>query len=143
MIADLTVFYADDDADDLDFFKEAVEEIQGNFDVVTHNRGDKLLSALQNPPPMPQIIFLDLNMPGKNGFEVLQEIRLTESFKEIPVVIFSTSGDEGSISKSRNLGASFYIQKSSCFDTFKKSIKDTLGINWKTFAATNSNFLYQ
>ena len=129
MNTELTVFYADDDADDLDFFKEAVDEIQGNVEVYTHNRGDKLLSALQNPPPLPQIIFLDLNMPGKNGFEVLQEIRHSDTWKEIPVVIFYTSGDEGSISKSRNLGASYYVQKSSCFDTFKQSIRHTLSIN--------------
>jgi len=143
MKEDLTIFYTDDDNDDLDFFKDVTSAIDDNITVVTHDRGDKLLQALNNQPPSPQIIFLDLNMPGKNGFEVLKDIKNKEEWKDIPVVIFSTSSDEQSISKSRELGASYYLPKQSSFEAFKKSISHTLTINWKTFIPSPTNFIYR
>jgi len=143
MSKNVTIFYADDDHDDLDFFKDAVGELGKGVEVITHDRGDKLLYALQNPPPSPQIIFLDLNMPGKTGFDVLQELKSNEELKEIPVVIFSTSNDDQSVAKSMKMGANFYVSKSTCFDTFKRSIEFALSINWKTFTPSLSNFIYR
>ncbi len=142
MNPDLTIFYADDDADDLVFFTDIAADINDNINVVTHDQGEKLIDALHNPPPSPHIIFLDLNMPGKNGFQVLEELRENDSLKEIPVVIFSTAKDEESILKSWKLGANFYLPKSTSFDAFRKSIQHTLSIDWQTFKPTFSNFIY-
>lgn len=143
MKEDLTIFYTDDDIDDLDFFKDVACAIGDNITVYTQDRGDKLLQALDSQPPSPQIIFLDLNMPGKNGFEVLKDLKNKDEWKHIPVVIFSTSDDEQSISKSRQLGASYYLPKQSSFEEFKKSIQHTLSINWKTFIPSPTNFIYR
>ncbi len=139
---DLTIFYADDDLEDLDFFKEVAGMINSEINVVTHTQGDHLIDALKNPPPAPHIIFLDLNMPGRNGFDILEELKTTEKFKEIPVVIFSTSSDEKNIARSRSLGANYYLPKMTSYDAFKKSIEATLNINWNTFQADETNFLY-
>lgn len=139
---DLTIFYADDDLEDLDFFTEVTSTIARDINVITHDDGDKLITALQNPPPSPHVIFLDLNMPGKNGFDVLQQLKSTELLKEIPVVIFSTSNDEANIERSRSLGASMYLPKLPSYEQFRQSIEDTLNINWNTFKPTDSNFLY-
>ncbi|MGK4569333.1 response regulator [Flavobacterium sp. 3HN19-14] len=103
MSTDLTVFYVDDDADDLDFFTGVTNDISTNINVVTHDHGEKLIDALHNPPPSPHIIFLDLNMPGVNGFDVLKEVRQKQELKDVPVVIFSTAKDEESVKK--KLGA--------------------------------------
>lgn len=140
---DYVIFYADDDADDLDFFRDVTDSLTGNIQLHTHNNVDSLLGALQCPPPIPQVIFLDLNMPGKNGFDALEELKKNLHLKDIPVVIFSTSSDEHSINKSLDMGASFYVTKSTTFATLKKSIEYTLGINWKTFEPSSSNFIYK
>lgn len=139
---DLTIFYADDDLEDLDFFTEVAQTLGRDINVITHNDGSKLIDALHNPPPSPHIIFLDLNMPGRNGFDVLEELKTTEHLRQIPVVIFSTSNDEKNIAKSKALGANFYLPKLPSYAAFRKSIEDTININWKTFRPTDSDFLY-
>lgn len=141
MNTDLTIFYADDDSEDLDFFKDITDSIQG-VTLYTHTRGDALIDALQNPPPSPQIIFLDLNMPGKTGFDVLSELKANQTLKDIPVVIFSTSNDERTVAKSLELGASFYLPKLESFREYRKSIEFALAIDWKTFKPTPQNFFY-
>lgn len=140
--ADLTIFYADDDLEDLEFFTEVTNAIDREITVVTLNCGDQLIDALHNPPPSPQIIFLDLNMPGRNGFDVLEELKANDNMKEIPVVVFSTSNDAANIAKSRELGASYYLPKLPSYDSFKKSIEETLNINWNTFKPNEDEFLY-
>ena len=138
----LTIFYTDDDQDDLDFFAEVVEDMGIKLNLVTQNNGHKLIDALQNPPPNPHIVFLDLNMPGINGFQILQQLRATDKFKNLPIVVFSTSNDDFIIAKSMDLGASFYVNKPSNYAILKQSIQYALNINWNTFVTTRENFLY-
>ena len=142
MIEGLTIFYADDDQDDLDFFTEVVADMGLKLTLVTQNNGHKLIDALQNSPPNPHIVFLDLNMPGINGFQVLQQLRALEKFKNLPIVVFSTSNDDFIIAKSMDLGASFFVNKPSNYALLKQSIQYALNINWNTFVTTRENFLY-
>lgn len=143
MKRDLTIFYTDDDAEDLEFFREIVDIIDEDVVVHTHNSGLDLMNALDNPPPTPHVMFLDINMPGMTGFDILKKVRESENHRELPIVIFSTSGDDFAVEKSRQLGASMYVQKSSVFDQLKKSIEHALAINWNTFIPTDQNFRYQ
>jgi PleD family two-component response regulator len=142
MNSGLTIFYIDDDRDDLEFFKEIVDMIDDTVEVVTLRNGNDLMYALNNPPPTPYCIFLDINMPVMNGFEALKQVRALAAHKELPVVMFSTSGDNSTIERARELGASLYVQKSGMFDQLKRSIEHALSINWSTFRATEQNFLY-
>lgn len=73
--------------------------------------------------PGPDIILLDLNLPGKDGREVLKEIKEDDELKRIPVVILTTSKAEEDILKSYNLHANSYITKPVDFDQFIKVIK--------------------
>lgn len=142
MKADLTIFYTDDDPEDLDFFKEIVDIIDENVVVVTHKSGQELINALDNPPPTPHLVFLDINMPGLNGLETLKRVKQSERHNNIPVIIFSTSKDDTDIEKSRELGANFYLPKSGIFDQLKKSIEHTLTTNWDNFIPNKNNFVY-
>ncbi|HEX8577280.1 MAG TPA: response regulator [Flavobacterium sp.] len=139
---ELTIFYTDDDQEDLEFFSEVTNELGDHLNLVTQNNGQKLIDALHNPPPNPHILFLDLNMPGVSGFDILERLRKIDKFKLLPIVIFSTSNDEKTIRKSMDLGASYYIPKQTDFFKFKKSIEYTLNINWNTFIPTKNNFVY-
>lgn len=140
MKSEFTIFYTDDDEDDLEFFTEIIDSININYTVVTQKNGQQLLDALDNPPPTPYMIFLDINMPGLNGLETLKKIR--ESNNDIPVIMLSTSGDSEIIEQSRELGANFYVSKSGMFNELKKSIEDTIKINWSNFKPSPNNFVY-
>ena len=142
MKKEFTIFYTDDDAEDLEFFSEVTSAMGEHLNLVTQNNGKKLLHDLENPPPNPHIVFLDLNMPGFSGFDVLEELRSSDTFKNLPIVIFSTSRDEQTIEKSRRLGASYYVPKPTDFSLLRKSIQHALDINWNTFKASKENFVY-
>ena len=139
---DLTIFYTDDDQDDLEFFREIVDIIDANIEVVTQNNGQELIHALDNPPPNPYVLYLDINMPGLNGLELLKRVRESAMHHKLPVIIFSTSRDEALIERSWELGASYYLPKSSIFDQLKKSIEFTLKVNWKDFIPSKNDFVY-
>lgn len=140
---DMTIFYADDDRDDLDTFRDVIREINDHIDLHTHDHGEELLTALKNPPPVPSIIFLDLNMPRKNGFEVLQEIRGSAFFSNLPVVIVSTSDDEETIDRCRALGATLYIPKPTDYIELKRSVKHVLDMDWSLFKPNSDSFVYR
>jgi CheY-like chemotaxis protein len=142
-MTDLTVFYTDDDEDDLSIFADAVESLPKKIELLTYNGGEKLLRAIYNPPPTPHVVFLDLNMPGKNGFDVLIELRNSEEKKDIPIVIFSTSSEPGIIEKCRVLGANFFITKPILMHDIVKSIEHALEIDWKKFVPGPQNFVYK
>lgn len=137
------IFYADDDMDDLDFFKEIVESYGDAFQVYTQDNGVDLLTALQTPPPHPNVIFLDINMPGMNGLEVLRLVRQNEKHKALPVIMFSTSHDDHIIDEARKLGASYYLPKSGDFKKLRQSIEHVLSINWSDFKTNENNFVHQ
>lgn len=142
MKKEFTIFYTDDDAEDLEFFMEVTSAMGDHLNIVTQNNGQKLLQDLKNPPPNPHILFLDLNMPGFSGFDVLEQLRSSDEYKNLPIVIFSTSNDEQIIAKSRELGASYYISKPTDFSILKKTIQHTLNINWNTFKPSKENFVH-
>lgn len=141
-----SIFLADDDEDDCMLFEDALREISTSTELVTVNDGVELMNVLdETVPPSPDVIFLDLNMPRKNGFECLVEIRGTQRFKDIPVVIFSTSAQEDAITKVYEQGANYYIRKPGSFPELKTAIRLVLGMDWTTGRATSykDNFFFQ
>ncbi|MCW2119689.1 response regulator [Flavobacterium sp. 7A] len=116
---------ADDDMDDCLFFQEAMEELSLSMTLTTVNDGVQLMNFLNsNTLALPDALFLDLNMPRKSGFECLTEIRLNQNFKELPVVIISTSLDTDVINKLYINGAHYYIRKPGDFNVLKKVIQE-------------------
>ena len=88
----LDIYLADDDADDRLLFEEALREVSDNVTVTTAKNGEQLMKFLGSAKlPPPHLIFLDLNMPLKNGFECLEEIKGDKNFTGSLVFIFSTS----------------------------------------------------
>jgi CheY-like chemotaxis protein len=88
------VFYADDDADDLELVQDAFARYANNVEVVTSKDGAQALAylqSLQEGASIPCLIILDINMPLMNGREVLKKIKLMPRLDSIPVVLFSTS----------------------------------------------------
>ncbi len=127
------ILLADDDTDDCFFFEKALKAlpIEVNFNKV-HNGEDLMTYLLLNIAQLPNIIFLDLSMPRKTGFECLTEINESETLKNIPVIVFTTSYSRG-IDFELNLkntllsiGAREYIKKPSDFEELKQIIQSIL-----------------
>ncbi len=118
------ILLADDDEADRLLFKEAFEEIKINTKVLTVNNGAELMEYLHRAGTvLPEIIFLDLNMPRKNGFECLKEIRANKSFNEISICIYSTSAAERDIEATFIAGANVYISKPNDFNVLKQVLE--------------------
>lgn len=122
----LSILLADDDLDDCLFFKEAVEELSLPTQLSTMHDGEQLMLHLHNETNrLPDVLFLDLNMPRKNGFECLSEIKLNQKLKQLPVIIFSTSFEQEVVNLLYKNGAQYFIRKPSEFLQFKKIIHQT------------------
>lgn len=129
----LKILVTDDDIDDREFFAEAVADLDLNSPVEFCKNGLELLDRLYDTNcEIPDIIFLDLNMPVLSGFETLQQIREDGRFKDIPVIaIYSTSATEDGIKNTFGLGANAYIVKPISFSDLKKLLKKVIEIDWK------------
>jgi CheY-like chemotaxis protein len=108
----LNLLLADDDFDDRYFFKEALETLPFSISLIAAEDGEQLLRLLaRETSELPDAIFLDLNMPRKNGFECLLEIKLNEKLNQIPVIIFSTSYEHNVVNLLYKNGAKYFIRK--------------------------------
>jgi CheY-like chemotaxis protein len=141
----LNILLADDDTDDCSFFKEAVEELLLSTQLTAVNDGEQLMQLLTNETnELPDVLFLDLNMPRKNGFECLSEIKGNQKLRQLPVIIFSTSYEQEVVNLLYKNGAQYFIRKPSEFSQFKKIIHQTfitLIIPQNILQPTRENFV--
>jgi len=108
----LNILLADDDKDDRYFFDRVLKEISIPTRLEVVKDGDDLMAYLiENSNKLPDVLFLDLNMPKKNGSECLSEIRKNEKLKHLPVIIYSTHMDEKNAEILYGKGAYYYIRK--------------------------------
>jgi CheY-like chemotaxis protein len=138
------IILADDDEDDRLLFTDAFEELKIKTKVNTFNDGVDLMDYLNSADAiLPNVLFLDLNMPKKNGFECLCEIKDDERFNDIAIAIYSTSSSEEHIEETFVKGANIYIKKPSDFTTLKKILSEVVTINWQyhTSGLNKDNFL--
>ena len=118
------ILLADDDPDDCMFFREALEALSVSPHQLSVNNGEKLMNLLlSRSEKLPDILFLDLNMPRKDGFECLLEIKNNKELEAIPVVIISTSYDSCVADELWDNGASYYIQKPIGFSQLQELIE--------------------
>jgi len=108
-----SVFIVDDDEDDRESIRDAFLANKHHYDYVFMKNGDQLMEHLiTNPVPYQDaLILLDLNMPGKDGRDILKEIKGTETLKPIPVIVLTTSSSEKDKIASYELGANCFVTK--------------------------------
>jgi CheY-like chemotaxis protein len=123
------LFVVDDDVDDVDLFQLAIAEV-GDHLRLTHARdGRELMDILQGKSQFPELIFLDINMPGMNGWETLRELRNHDQYKKIPVVMYSTSSANKEGQRARDAGAICFYQKPSRFNLLRDFLKALVNVD--------------
>ena len=129
----INILLADDDVDDRFLFAKALKELSIETNLVTVHDGEQLMDYLnENLNKLPDIVFLDLSMPRKTGFECLTEIKESEKLKNLTVIVFTTSFgrgidfEQGLIGTLEKIGAEEYIRKPSSFEELKQIINRVL-----------------
>ena len=138
------ILLADDDDDDRLFFKDAIELVKVKTTVNMVKDGVELMDYLNNSNSLlPNLLFLDLNMPRKSGMECLKEIRRNNKLKDLSIAIYSTSGLEKDIEETFVKGANIYIKKPNDFEDLKTILAKVITINWQyhTSGLNRDNFL--
>ncbi|MBH8573684.1 response regulator [Nostocaceae cyanobacterium CENA369] len=133
----VTILMADDDEEDSMLVREALAKSQLSIELYIVKNGEELMDYLYNrgqytdrsKAPRPGLILLDLNMPKKDGLEVLRDIKIDPSLRQIPVVVLTTSSAEEDIYHTYDLGANSFITKPVTFDSLVE-VMQAVGKYW-------------
>lgn len=121
------LWLTDDDEDEHLLFRELIDEIDPAIEVDCCLNGLQLLFKLNHSLLLPDVIFLDINMPFKSGHEILKEIKTDKRFSSIPVIIYSTSANTADIASAYHTGAKLYVRKAVDLKEFKNRIQKVFG----------------
>lgn len=130
----VSVLLAEDNDDDVTLVREALEGSRHLFLQAVVKDGQETLAylrregAYRNAPP-PDILFLDLNLPGQSGMETLREIKADPALKRLPIAILTTSTSDRDVNQSYEEGAAVYIQKPGDFSRFREMLEHC-GMYW-------------
>lgn len=126
----LHVLLVDDSEPDRVLAREVFDGHRNSVQIETCKSGERALSYLHNPDNrQPDVVLLDINMPGLSGFQVLQQMKNDAELALIPVVMLSTSADKGDVRRAYTLHASSYLVKSASFEQFIDQV-DTFVTYW-------------
>ncbi len=126
------LFLIDDDEDDLFFLKHAIRSIDPTLQCETAKNGKIALDKLIKSKALPDIIFLDLNMPIMNGFDFFVKIKKEEELNKIPVGILSTSNIKRDKELAKELGAKFFLTKPNDIQVLQKKLQQILSSDFST-----------
>lgn len=120
------IILAEDDEDDRLLFMDAMSDISADIPVQVAINGEELMGMLKARETSPEMIFLDLNMPVKNGFQCLEEIKADDKLKDCTVVILTTSRNPADVNRAYNLGATLFVTKPVDFRALQSTLKNII-----------------
>lgn len=119
------ILYIEDNKDSIIFFNHVVHNMK-DYHCKTTEDGMSAIRMLEEATGFePEMILLDINLPGMNGFEILKYVRTKTHYKHIPVIMFTTSEDHDDIEKSYEFGANAYLIKPASLHSMKEVLSDT------------------
>ena len=134
----LRIVFIDDDQEDLQMLREIAESL-GHSAYLLHDPRT-IWEQLDKDALNPDIIFLDINLPLTDGFEILKKLR--ETGNTTPVVIHSGNCDERCIDTAFSLGANYYMKKANSYQAVVSAFEYVFGRDWNTFRPAREEFLH-
>jgi len=136
---EIVILYVEDEADDVFFMRRAFEKegFASHFRFVSDG-GDAIAYLENGEDHLPSLILLDLNLPVRSGFEVLEWIRGQTATKDLPVVVFSSSGHNADRQRAQELGANAYLLKPSSGLDFQETVQ-LLKREWLNGVSSNAS----
>lgn len=126
------VFLIDDDEDDHLFFGIGLNEYDPTIEILYDKDSEAALRRVSDKmQPLPDVVFLDWNMPKLSGRQILGAIRANGQFNEVPVIIFTTSSSPVDKDEAKELGASYFLSKPASLHELKQNLQDILDIVWE------------
>lgn len=142
----IAIYYTDDDQDDINFFTDAVDKIASDLNLIINlhifTSGESYLQAIADNALSNGILFLDITLPTKSGFDVLEALSNHPEKNSYPVIMYSSSIDEDFMKRSQLFGASKYVIKPYHFNDLMKMITHIITTDWQTHQVTAQNFIY-
>ncbi len=121
------ILFADDDPDDHYLFRTALNEVDNSIQIQQFYKCDEIMDHLNGNDP-PDIIFLDLNMPGNQDFQCLKELKQQARLQNIPVVIYTTSHHKEIIDAAYNYGANKFLVKPGSIGELQKMLREIVEV---------------
>jgi len=124
----MRILVVEDNPADIRIIQEVFQDFKTNIQLYISRDGIEALDFLNKKGkyedmPNPDLILLDLNLPRKNGIELLNEIKKDEDLKDIPVIILTTSNNKEDILNTNKFGVNCFITKPIGFDEYKKVLQ--------------------
>ena len=133
----LLIFLIEDDIDDQEIFSLIMEEAYPRVECVFAKDGVEAMEKIENETFIPNLIFIDLNMPRMNGMECLAGIKNIKRLDSIPIYVYSTSAEQQIIMQCMELGATGFIMKHTNIDNAKKEFQRVIA-DLKSFHVNES-----
>jgi response regulator RpfG family c-di-GMP phosphodiesterase len=141
----LTVMYIDDDPDDQQAFRDAVNDSCPQVKLSTFYNAEGAFPVLLKNPP--DIVFVDLDMPGKDGLKCILEIRQHKGLQKIPIIVYSSTSRHSNIQAAYEIGANLFVTKPHTFGRLKDILCQVFSLDWSQpediTQAHQSNFYYR
>ena len=131
----LNILLIEDDQDDIDLMQDSLRDNEVDFSMEVIKQGDKAIPYLESCKKFPDIILLDLNLPKVHGREILGSIKSSHLFKNIPVVILTTSSSRDDLEYCLKAGANTYMTKPSTVEGFNETVTAIIEIAQGKFSA--------
>ncbi|HYZ85183.1 MAG TPA: response regulator [Bryobacteraceae bacterium] len=134
------ILLVEDNPADARLVRDGLKEAKSSANLTVATHGEAALEFLQKQvgsSGLPQLIVLDLNLPGRNGTEILTDIKRNEALRHIPVIIFTSSSSDQDVDRAYACGANIYLRKPSNLDDFFALIQSMCDL-WLGFAVLPS-----
>lgn len=132
------ILLVDDDHDDCELFGEALHEFAPHIKLYCLTDNSQLLSYIDKVNP--ELIFLDVNMPRKNGYECLDEIKQSPNANSIPVIMYSNTGRKEDIDNAYKIGAALFLRKPPSYSSLVQSLKEIIQKEWSKPATVTAQY---
>lgn len=136
-----SIVLAEDNLEHCFFFKRALKDVAPKTKFTAVNDGEKLIRLLDNY--LPDILFLDLGLPCKNGVDCIKEIREHRTYDSMPIVVFSVAADEQAIQGAYGFGANLYIVKPEEYALLKSFLQNVLSMDWKDPKTVTAKYFHK